>query len=191
MRSFTLSESPTVFGLLEQSLRGNANFNRFLNGKICKWRLKAYIRSCIRFAHAKNGAFISDDGKGIAFIWPVGDIRGRASVSWWQTWLMLPFGRLFRITRFQRQVAGFQPKEPHLFFMLLAVDEERSGLSAIIDIRDRIFALSAFMQLPVYAQTTSAKIRILYESYGFETYGTLSIPGSREFIYFLKRHRDA
>ena len=71
--------------------------------------------------------------------------------------------------------------------MLLLTDEQRNGQSQVIQLRDELFKMSEIMQLPIYTQTSSRQTQVMFERFGFETYGKIPIPNKTDFMYFMVR----
>jgi hypothetical protein len=188
MEQILLPGRKSVCRIIRVAIRRNARIHSLFGKRLGGWRFNLFIQQCSRYIRKKNGALISENGRGLAVILPIASERDqRNPVQWWPSLFLLPLKRIGAVSRFHRRIKTFMPREAHLLFMLLVSDEERNGISQIIEVRDELFKLSDIMQLPVYAQTSSQRTRELFESFGFSTYGRVPIPGKQEYMYFLKR----
>ena len=188
MRQLSVQEKNTALAIARSCFEESINHQFLFGERLFGWRFNLFLRRSIRFARKKNGAFIANDGRGVVLIIPVtSSSTSYQPINWWSSLLFIPFQRLVAVNRFQRTIRSFQPAEPHLHFLLLATQERQQGISAIIEMRDDLFAMSELMQLPIYAQTSSKRARDLYERFGFTTYAQTPIPGSSEQLYFVKR----
>jgi hypothetical protein len=188
MEQILLPGRKSISRIIRASIRQNSRIHSLFGKRLRGWRFNLFIQQCSRYICKKNGAVIAENGRGLAVILPISSERDqRKTVQWWPSLFLLPLKRIGAVSRFHRRVKTCMPREPHLLFMLLMSDEERNGMSQIIEVRDELFKLSEIMQLPVYAQTSSQRTRELFESFGFSTYGRVPIPHKEEYMYFLKR----
>jgi len=188
MRQLLAHETTSAFRIVKTCFRENASFQFIFGKQLAGWRFNLFTRQCIRFAQKKNGAFIADNKQAVALVVPVTSGNEQVQpISRWQSLFIIPLKRLIPVSRFQRKVLRFLPREPHLHLLLMAVNAKQNGISTIISMRDDLFALSAVMQLPIYAQTSSRRVRNFYETFGFTVYAEVPIPGSEDYFYFVKR----
>jgi hypothetical protein len=188
MEQLILPGRKSVSRIIRKSIRQNSRIHTLFGKRLKGWRFTLFSQQCTRYIRKKNGAVISDNGKGIAVILPISSEKDqRKPIQWWPSLLFIPLKRIGAVSRFHRRIKAFSPHEPHLLFMLLMSEEERNGMSPIIELRDELFKMSDIMQLPVYARTSSKRTRQLFESFGFTTYGRVPIPNKDEYMYFLKR----
>lgn len=162
--------------------------------KRIKQRIEVLCQHCLMVAFYKKGAYITSDGKGVALLF--------------KSWLnMNPFQFLIRyfilgqycigwtralsIIKRERKIRNHRPKDKHLYFWMLAVEDRTYGLNTIIEIRDFVFAYSRELQLPIYAETTVEKTLTLYKRYGFQVYDTWTNNEDGIKIYFIYRNWDA
>jgi hypothetical protein len=188
MEQISLPERKSVCRIIRASVRQNTRIHSLIGKRLSGWQFNLITRQCARYIRKKHGAIISDNGRGLAVILPIGSEKDqREPIGRLSSVFLIPLKRVGAFYRFRKRVKTFMPAEPHLLFMLLVSDEERNGMSAVIGLRDELFKLSEIMQLPVYAQTSSGRTRELFESFGFSTYGRVPIPKKDEYMYFLKR----
>jgi hypothetical protein len=188
MEQTSLPERKRVCRIIRTSVRQNTHIHSLTGKRLSGWRFNLLTRQCARYIRKTHGAVISNNGRGLAVILPIASDRDqREPIGRWSSVFLVPLKRIGAFYRFRKRVKAFMPTEPHLLFMLLVSEEERNGMSLVIELRDELFKLSAVMQLPVYAQTSSPRTRQLFESFGFTTYGRVPIPKKDEYMYFLKR----
>lgn len=188
MELLTLSARKQVCNTIRTSIVQNSRIHTLFGSKLKGLRFHFFIRQCARFLRRKNGALLASQDQGVALIVPiVSEKDQQPPIRWWQSLFLFPFGKIGSATRFKRRVKELMPTEPHLLFMLLMAEEQRNGISHVIGVRDELFKLSEIMQLPVYAQTSCEGTKVLFEGFGFITYGQISIPGKEERMYFLKK----
>lgn len=188
MQHIVLPERKRISRLIRTSVCQNPRMQFLFGKRLHGLRFNLLIRQCTRYIRKKNGAVISSDGQGLAVILPISSERDQQRpFQWWTSLFLIPLKRIGAVSRFRRRQKAFMPMEPHLFLMLLVVEEQRNGMSTILELRDELFRLSAIMQLPVYAQTASERTKRLFEGFGFTAYGRVPIPKKDEYIYFLKK----
>jgi hypothetical protein len=188
MEQISLPERKSVCRIIRASVRQNPRIHSLIGRRLSGWQFNLITRQCAKYIRKKHGAVISDNGRGLAVILPIASEKDqREPIGRLSSFFLIPLKRVGAFYRFRKRVKTFMPTEPHLLFMLLVSEEDRNGMSAVIGVRDELFKLSEIMQLPVYAQTSSSGTRLLFESFGFSTYGRVPIPNKNEYMYFLKR----
>ncbi len=189
MKLMAVHQEKQVLELLTLCFQENANF-KFLFGskKRIHKQLHYFLQRFIDAGKEKNAVFLSDDEQGVAIIFPVKYLeKWKPIITWRDALNLFSFYRLPKIWNFQRKTKAFLPKEDHLCFQFLGVGNHRNGIRTAADLKDACFDLSEAMHLPIYAQTSNVRTKILYERYGFKCYGELKFPNSSSFMYFLKR----
>ncbi|MDA8885991.1 hypothetical protein N8368_02435 [Bacteroidia bacterium] len=153
-------------------------------------RLAVLCLFCLEVSMQKQGAYLTTDNNGVALIfkntarqnpfkWIWGYIQlGNKCIGW---------DRAYSIIRRERTIQGKRPKREHLYFWMLAVENNSFGLSTIIEIRDFTYQLSQKYNLPIYAETSLPKNRLMYERYGFKVYDTWIIEKEEITLWFLAR----
>lgn len=87
----------------------------------------------------------------------------------------------------RKTILNHRHKEKCLYFWILAVDPESSGIETIQEIRDFIFEMSSERNLPIYAETPMKRTKVLYERYGFETYNKIQFDDNYT-LWLMRRH---
>ncbi|MDC1430997.1 hypothetical protein N8223_01965 [Bacteroidia bacterium] len=158
--------------------------------KKLKLRVKALCEYCLETSLQKDGGFISSDQKGVALIFDsrkkqkfilslLGYIMlGNHCIGWDRAWSI--------IVR-ERTIQQKRPNTPHLYFWMLAVEDNENGVETIIELRDFAYELSRKANLPICLETTSERNRIMYQRYGFEVYDTWEVAEQNLKIWFMKR----
>ena len=156
-------------------------------------RILVLCEFCLSTSMQKQGAFISSDNKGVALIfdsrkkqnplnWLLGYIKlGNYCIGWDRAW---------SIIQRERTIQSKRPKSPHLYFWMLAVEDNTQGVQTIIELRDYAYKLSEKSGLPIYAETTSKRNLLMYQRYGFEVYDTWEVTNQNIIIWFLKREAN-
>lgn len=153
-------------------------------------RLKVLCHFCVSVAMQKQGAYLSSDNKGVALIFKsglklaplkslLGYIRlGSFCIGWSRAW---------EIIQREKQIVSRRPKEEHLYFWMLAVEDHTNGLNTIIEMRNFVYGLSSDLKLPIFAETTVEKNLVLYRRYGFEVYDTWDTGKQGIKVWFIRR----
>lgn len=146
---------------------------------------------CLEESIERHGAFLSNDENGVALVFR--NFPPKRSLR-----------RLFRKLRFihrgigwknlrtvlarERKIKKIRPQEDSLFFWMLAADVGKAHPSPAADLKEKIFEYADKLGLPIYAETTVRKNRIVYERYGFHTYDELRDRSDEFSTWFLVRH---
>jgi len=153
-------------------------------------RLKVLCHFCVSVAAQKNGAYLSSDNKGVALIFEsgaklsplkslAGYIRlGTFCIGWSRAW---------EIIQRERHIVQRRPKQKHLYFWMLAVEDHTYGLNTIIEMRDFVYGLSQKLKLPIFAETTVEKNLTLYRRYGFKVYDKWDTGKDGIQVWFIRR----
>lgn len=157
-------------------------------------RITELCSFCLNVSMQKNGAYLTDDEKGVALIvkswykqnplkWLIGYIRlGQYCIGW---------NRALKIIRRDKEIRSRRPNQKHLYFWMIAVEDHTYGLETIKSIRDFVFKYSKEEQLPIFAEATSKKTLALYLRYGFEVYDEWQQNEDEPIVYFIKRDHSA
>jgi hypothetical protein len=84
-----------------------------------------------------------------------------------------------------------RPKKEYLHFWMLAVEDNTYGMRTVIEIRDYCYAMSASLNIPIFAETRIARNKKVYERYGFRCYDTWEPKSEENEVWFLIRKPDA
>lgn len=193
MKLMAIEQEKQALELLTLCFQENANF-KFLFGtkKRIQKQLHFFLQRFIDVGKQKNAVFLSDDEQGVAIIFPVRENeKCFNAISFKDALRLFPLHRLPKIWNFHRKTKFFSPREDHLYFQFLGVGQHRNGIQTAADLKEACFDLSEAMHLPIYAQTSNVRTKVLYERYGFQCYGVLAFPNSTDNMYFLKRNCHA
>lgn len=154
-------------------------------------RIAVLCNYCLTVAMEKDGAFITSDGKGVALIFK----------SWkkqhFMNWLLgyatlwrkcIGWNRPLAIIKREAEITKRRPKEEHLYFWMLGVEDRSKGLNPIKEIRDFVYEYSKKEKLPIFAETAAKNMLTLYNRYGFTVYDQWENDGLN--VWFIKRPFD-
>ena len=148
-------------------------------------RMRILFRVSVADAMKINSVHITDNGHGIAVIYPIADKPGSL---WSQLKLVFSVSGLSRgIKALKREklIKQIRPKGDYLHFWILAVDPLVKGIETVQEMRDFAFNLSARTKQTIYAETPMKRTKMLYERYGFTTYDQWE--DGDYTVWFLKR----
>lgn len=136
-----------------------------------------------------KSVYITSFGNGMCMVYKNTD-RKETLYSWYLQIKMalrvIGLGRALKILKREGQVKKLRPEGEYLYFWVLAVDPDAKGFLDMQEIRDEIYAKADREQLPIVAETTVAKNRIMYMRYGFREYNQLETEDGVT-VYFMKR----
>ena len=153
-------------------------------------RLTALCTFCLEVSMQKNGAYLTSDTNGVALIYK--SIARQNPIQWLWGYIKLGnkcigWDRAISIIKRESTIQKKRPNKEHLYFWMLAVEDNKFGLSTIIEIRDFAYELSSRYNLPIYAETTLPKNLLMYERYGFTVYHTWVVEEEGITMWFLER----
>lgn len=152
-------------------------------------RMRALCEYCIDMSIEKRGAFLANDLNGVILIYIY---NSRVSIL---KSIAITFRLIMNCSGWMKVPALAQrdylskklrEKEEHVYVFLIA-STRKFGNSTIIEMKDFIFETSRRLNMPVCIETGSPDTKKLYERYGFKEYNKMTLPGTQNTIWFLKR----
>lgn len=133
-------------------------------------KIKALSKYAFIKAYNRNGAFISENQKGIGLVF----LSDQTGINLSEILAELNFA--FKIglkqvkTALKREVyiKKHRYQKRHLYFWFLGV--EKGGDQAVFEMKDQIFNWSKNEQLPILLETSVERNKNAYERYGFQVY---------------------
>ncbi|MDX1653421.1 MAG: hypothetical protein R3277_13065 [Brumimicrobium sp.] len=170
----------------------------FINAPGMKWMLpeNAGKRSFQRILFyllsegiVNNGAFLTDDEKGVVLFHKIQKTPFSLRNFILKTYIFFFVTGIkngLRALKYQKMVSDIRPKTGWVG-ILMATDEEVSGISTVYEIKNEAFLLADKSQEYIYVETTNEKAFELYKTAGFEEYHRMNHPYRDITIWFLKR----
>lgn len=154
-------------------------------------RIVALARYSFYTALLRKGAYLSDNGHGVALCY-------RASVKgpllpgiWNQLVLAVRAIGLLRIGIVLKRQAYVQAQMPknmdYLYFWFFGVDPLHRGQGDAAELKNEVFSMARKENLPIYMETSVEKNRRVYEHYGFNCYHTWKVDKPAINLYFLRK----
>lgn len=152
--------------------------------------VKALFKFCINVATEKDGAFLTNDDRGVALLfksWKKLSLRSLISNYFSLMQHGIGWNRAPKLLAREYQIRKRRKKVKHLYFWLLGFDNEVRDIQRILEIRDFCFAYSKEEKLPIIAETTSQSALKMYMRYGFKVYDTWVPNPGEPTLHFIAR----
>lgn len=192
MRQCTKKDEQHVIHIITESFDSNPSVNWVIkNDRHRRQRIKALADYSFKTAMARNGAWISDDGEGVALCYRYN--FKKEGFEDYVNQITLAFkaigpGRIFKIMRRDSYFKSQRPTSgDYLYFWFLGVSDKGKGKTAAKELKDLIFSESARTGLPIYLETSVPKNRRVYERYGFACYHTWKDEAGGHEVWLMKR----
>ena len=154
-------------------------------------RTRALALYSFRIALLRRGAYLSDNGKGIALCYRSSSKRSLLAEYWNQVILVfraIGIERVGIVLRRQAYIESIMPKNiEYLYFWFFGVEPGYNGRGGASEIKNALFEMSARENLPIYLETSVEKNRRVYERYGFEVYHSWKVENPDITLYFMRR----
>ena len=162
------------------------------------WMLKKgkhrsrHIRNLLSFAFEKglkcNGVYISHNQKGVAICFPEHQVKFSFKVFISELKFLLFSVPLSYLPKLQI-IESHRNKcrshhDDYLYFWFFAA--LKGGEDAGYELKHAIFELAETQHLPIYAETTVRKNKVVYERFGFETYHHWHSPFNKVDYWFMR-----
>ncbi len=183
-----------ALGILFDAFKENPSLNWIVKqGAGTDERLHHLCEYCLQVSVLKNGAFISSDEHGVALVY-----NNKTKIAPFKSLQLcfnlirrsIGFHRLPRVLYRQYLVKRLRPSNEHLYFFMIAVEKNCNGTGTIAELKNAVYQMSFNCRLPLYAETSLPKNKIVYERFGFKTYNELVLPGAQFKLWFLKKFPD-
>lgn len=150
-------------------------------------------RSILKFfyteAHARNGAYITTDKKGVVFLYSQSKTTFtlRRFIQKLYIFLFITGVRNgIRSLKYQKLIRTIRPTSGWVG-TLLACNSTESGIKTAFEIKQTIFELADRYHQVIYAETTSFRACQLYKLIGYELYHSEKHPYADLTIWFFRR----
>lgn len=172
-----------------QAFRENKSMLWFTGNDPGEKKLRELCRYCIVTSAGKNGAWLSDDGHGLALFYPSG------KTCHWSTSIPATLRFICRCTGLwrlplvlhrQQMARTLRRTEPHLYVLMIASNKS-AGPASAYELRDAVFDAAQHSGLPLYAETSLPLNKKVYERFGFSTYASMQLEKSDTTLWFMKR----
>jgi len=175
MRKATKNDRKQVTEIISETLQGNPGICWMLrkNGN-----LKKHIKNLADFTFfqslAKEGIYISNNEKGVAICYKFNDKRSSLKAKLFRyryAIKSLQLNLIKQILKLESYKIKQRPSDgEYLYFWFFCVLKD--GGQAGFELKNAIYELSINQNIPVYAETSLLRTKIIYERFGFETYKT-------------------
>ncbi len=193
MRIATRQDKALVTGILCESFAGNSHFKFILRKSKPEKRLRELASYAFDYGLKRNAVLITSDEAGVAIVYKYNQ-GGYLSDLLQTTRLVIrafDIGKLPQIIRHEKMLKAKRPVSGEfLYFWFFCVKPQRRGRSAPREIRDYMIKRSYREQLPVIAETTAERNKLLFEKFGFRVYDQLENRLNNLHVWFLVRLPD-
>lgn len=178
-----------AISIAAQAFRENKSMLWFTGNDPGEKKLRELCQYCIVTAAGRDGAWLSEDGNGLALFYPS---QKRCS---WSVSIPAGFRFIFRCTGIirlpsvihrQRVARSLRRGEPHMYVLMIASNKS-AGPSSAYELRDAVFNAARRSNLPLYAETSLLLNKKVYERFGFMTYASMQLENSDTTLWFMKR----
>jgi hypothetical protein len=192
MRVATKSDRKRVIEIIFKAYKDNPRFLSMIKpgtDEQFKKRLKWLSEFLFDTIEPLKSVFITSLGDGICMVYKNTD-RKETLYTWYlQIKMAIRVIGIFRgleILKREGMVKKLRPAGEYLYFWVLAVDPDKKGFLDMQEIRDEVYARADKINLPIVAETTVKKNRVMYLRYGFKEYNQLETSKDVT-VYFMKR----
>lgn len=156
-------------------------------------RITHLAKYMLRRAKRKKGLYVSSDCNGLAICYKVMPGEKKSFSEWLDEIIVgfkvIGYARIPSILKRQTYLKEQMPKDrPYLYFWFLGVDEEARGMETGIaaELKEHVFADAKKWGLPIYAETSIKKNKIVYQRYGFEIFHEWKM-NEKATMWFMKK----
>lgn len=192
MRKASMRDLQFFVEVISNSFVSNPSVNWVIrNDKHRERRIRALAKYSFLTALRREGAYLSEQGNGIALCYRM-NARSTSITDYWNQ-LILVFraigpARVFKVMKRENYANSKRPADGnYLYFWFYGVMPGKQGQGDAAELKDRIFAMADKEQLPVYLETSVEKNRRVYQRYGFEIYHTWGVVKEGINLYFMRR----
>lgn len=171
MRLAGLSDRRLVIDIIARTMCENRGINWMLRSTDIR-HLKNLAQYAFYKAYYKNGAYISSNNKGLALCFkfnsPISSIipyiQGIIFILKSVKFSTLP--KIFKLETFKKNQRPANGEYMYFWFFSVV----KGGDNAGFELKNGIFNMARKEQLPIYAETSKLRNKIVYERFGFKTY---------------------
>lgn len=190
MKKINANTRSIAIKIASQAFLDNPSMNQFLNPRIAKEKaMHALCAHCVDLSMLKDGAYISDDMCCICLLF-----HSDSKVDFWDL-LRLNFqfvmrccgwAKVYRILKREKFMKTMRMQGEYLYCQILA-NNKQAGNASVIEAKKFMFDMGDRLNLPIVAETCLSKNKVVYEHFGFKTYGNCLLPHCDVKMWFLKR----
>ena len=175
--SQTFSDNPALIWLIGKN-------------RITPTRMMNLCRYCLDISIAKEGAYITSDGHGVALIY-----HNRKKPSFFRNIRLhvalihrcIGWHRIHHLIRREMIVGKTRSKEEGMYCLMIAARRNPNGVKTVAEIKNEMFSMTESLNLPLFAETSTDGNKKLYERFALREYATCVLPGADFKLYFMKR----
>lgn len=192
MRIATLEDREKAINILYRAFKKTPGVVWIVKQDKCiNDRIKAVCAYCFDTVLPIKGAFITSDGKGVSLLYrlkdkklTVRDLINQAILAY----KAIGVRRAKEIIRREKYIKQHRPEGDYLYFWMVAVDTDVKGIDTMKEITYWAQELSNKMNIPLLAETTMEKNKVVYERYGYQVYHTWDVPKKDFKVYFMIKY---
>ena len=171
MRSASLSDKELVIDIIAQTMNENRGTTWMLKSADIK-HLKNLAQYAFYKAYYKKGAYISSNNKGLALCFKFNTPLKSITPIIHEIIFFIKSVKISSIPKILKLEAYKKKQRPahgeYLYFWFFST--LKGCDNAGYELKNEIFNLSKKKQLPIYAETSRLRNKIVYEYFGFKTY---------------------
>ncbi len=192
MRIATKDDRVLVGNIIAESFKDNPNILFMIRpSKNKEESIKSIANHAFDFALKRNGVYISSDTEGVIIFYKQPSKR-----DIWDffsllklVFFVLDLKKISTILKRDAHLKALQPENlDYLYVWLLAVVGKGRNNGTAFEIKNFIFEHSTTAHLPIFAETTVLKNKVIYERYGFETYQVWCDEKNGLTTWFMKKN---
>lgn len=185
----TRIEKERVFEILESSFIKSPGMNWMIRRQESQKSFKSLIEFLYHEVKMKQGIYITSDKNGVVFFYPLGKNRF-SLMNTFRTIHLLIFVTGIRkglqARHYRKKVTSIRPQRGYVGF-LVATDNTVIGNNAAYEIKNEMFRIADESNSPIYLETTSPRVRLLYKRAGYKEYFELKHPFAHLTVWFFSK----
>ncbi len=171
MRSANLSDRQLIVDIIAHTMSENRGISWMLKSSDIK-HLKNLAQYAFYKAYYKKGAYISSNNKGMALCFKFNTPLRSITPIIHEIIFFIKSVKLSSIPKILKLEAYKKKQRPtngeYLYFWFFNTVKDNDG--AGFEIKNEIFNMAKKERLPIYAETSKLRNKIVYEHFGFKTY---------------------
>ena len=157
-------------------------------------RIAAIAEYVFDFAWKRKGVYLSDNGKGVAICYQYNYrnvLLGDFILMFKLAIKAIHYRKLLNVFLHDSFIKKQRPESGnYLYFWFFGVLHEEQPKTSARDLTQQIFSLSKKLQLPIYAETTIEKNKVVYQRFGFKVYKTWFNRANGIKVWFMMREPE-
>jgi hypothetical protein len=183
-----IEDKEMIVEILEEAFQNNPAVSSYSYSRNGRYNLKPVVEYAFFYSLKRNGIFISNDRKIVAFL-----NNSKNVFSWmvilYQIRLMLfgiKFWKIFAVNNHYKKIKLMRgANEPFLHFWFLGTTQNNKLRDAHEFITE-LMALASQENLTIYAETSLEKNEKVYTRYGFKTFAEVKTPALNLHVRLMK-----